>query len=304
MTRPDAPRLARRVETFSFRGLSIAFAHAGRGAPVVLLHNGGTSHAIWREVMPRLAERHEVFAIDLLGYGASSKPGSGYTMDLYVEILGAFVDERRLSPVALVGNCMGSAISLTFARRRPADVRALVLVNPLTEATLLAGGIGPTLWLKRRAPGVSGAIHGYLSKTPLPHWISEQTLRFQLGKRGRSQGVANSEELCACFSTPTQMESMVAVLDDIASYAALDRFTPPEGFPPITTVWGLDNRVLSVRAGRKLNETLRPSREAWIEGAGHLPMLEAPDEVGRVLLESLDAPAARATSGDRRAEVA
>jgi pimeloyl-ACP methyl ester carboxylesterase len=282
------------MDTFSYRGWSIAFAHAGRGAPVVLLHNGGTSHAIWREVVPKLAERHEVFALDLLGYGASSKPGSGYTMDAYVDILGAFIDEKRLSPIALVGNCMGSAISLTFAMRRPRDARALVLVNPLTEATLLAGGIGPALRLKRIAPAVSEAIHGHLSRTPLPHWVGDQVFRFQLGRRGRSHGVAHREELCACFSTPTQVASMVAVLDDIASYAALDRFTPPAGFPPITTVWGLDNRVLSTRAGRKLNATLRPVREAWIERAGHLPMLEAPYEVARIVLGALDAAAARA----------
>lgn len=281
------------MDTFSFRAWSIAFAHAGRGAPVVLLHNGGTSHAIWREVVPRLAETHEVFALDLLGYGASSKPGSGYTMDTYVEILGAFVDEKRLSPVALVGNCMGSAISLTFAKRRPRDVRALALVNPLTEATLFAGQLGPLLRLEKRAPSVTGAVHGFLSKTPLPSWISAQAFRFQLGKRGRSHGVAHKDELCACFSTPTQMESMLAVLDDLASYAALDRFTPPADFPPIATLWGLDNRVLSPRAGRTLNATLRPSREAWLEGAGHLPMLEAPDEVARFLLDAIDAPAAR-----------
>ncbi|HEY7955392.1 MAG TPA: alpha/beta hydrolase [Polyangia bacterium] len=258
---------------------------------MVLLHNGGTSHAIWREVMPKLAERHEVFALDLLGYGASSKPGTSYTMDTYVDILAAFIDDQRLAPVALVGNCMGSAISLTFTMRRPRDVRSLVLVNPLTEATFLAGQIG-TMWrFKKTAPGLSGAIFGLVANLALPHWIGNQAVRFQLGKRGRASGIAHQDELCACFSTKAQMESMLAVLDDNASYAALDRFTPPRDFPPIATLWGLDNRVLSANAGRKLNATLRPSREAWIAEAGHLPMLEAPEEVAKFVLEAIDAPA-------------
>lgn len=281
------------MEEFHFRDWTIAYARSGRGSPVVFLHNGGTSHAIWREVMPRVAERHEVFALDLLGYGASSKPGSGYVMDTYVELLGAFIDEHSLAPVTLVGNCMGSAISLTFTRRRPSDVRQLVLINPLTAATLLAGQLGPLLRVERRAPKLAGKLHALAARSPLPGWLSRQAVRFQYGPLGRASEIAEERELLSCMSTPTQIESMLAVLDDLESYRALDSFSPPPGFPPLATLWGLDNRVLSAKAGRKLNATLRPSRAEWVEGAGHLPMLEAPERVARFISELIDAPAAR-----------
>lgn len=275
------------MESFDFRGLQIRFVREGKGEPVVLLHNGGTSHAIWRDVVPQLADSHEVFALDLLGFGASDKPGTGYTIDTYIAMLGEFIDAYGLAPVALVGNCMGSAISLGFAMQRKDDVRALVLVNPLTEATFDAGWLGTTLRLQKSAPKITGPLFQQLGRLRLPSWMASSTLAFQLGKKGRSQKVQSTEELCACASSEGQLRSLLGVLEDLTSYAAFDIFEPSEGFPPITTIWGLENRVLSPEAGRRLNARLLPVSEHWLEGCGHLPMLEDPSRVASIVERAL-----------------
>lgn len=268
------------METFRYDDVEIRYTRSGAGAPVVLLHNGGTSHAIWEEITP-LLDGFELFALDLLGFGESSKPERGYELERHVAILSAFIDAQGIAPAFLVGNCMGSAMSLSLAMRRPDAVRAMVLINTLTRATFSKGLYGPMLGLPGRAP----AVVGLMSKIALGSRLGRVGVRSQLGRYGRERHIDESPALCACYASSSQSRSLLGVLADIPSYATLDRFDPPRGFPPICTLWGLENRVLRAEEGRALVRGLHPQRQEWFEGCGHLPMLERPELVVDVIRE-------------------
>src|SRR5919107_2064560 len=76
-----------------WRGHRIALTRHGEGKPVLLLHGiyPGASSFEWRHVVPMLAERHSVIAVDLLGFGRSDRPAARYTPGLYQALLGDLV---------------------------------------------------------------------------------------------------------------------------------------------------------------------------------------------------------------------
>ncbi len=283
------------MESFDFRGLSIAYERTGQGEPVIMLHNGGSSHAIWADVATRLADKYEIFALDLLGFGNSAKPGSGYTLDNYVAMLEEFVSSRGLENVALVGNCMGCAISLAFTERHPDTVKALVLCNPLTEATFLGGWLGPLLWLRERLPGINRQVYRVLGHLKLTNAIGSAASLFQLGPRGRALNVHRRPDVVGPYAATGQLESLLGVLDDLENYAVIDTLAPPPGFPPICTIWGLKNKIVSPTAGRRLNSTLHPARQEWLPDSGHLLMLEQPDDVAAIIDGFLESASVKQT---------
>lgn len=280
------------METFHYGPHAIRYVRSGSGAPIVLLHNGGTSHAIWSDVVP-LLEGFELFALDLLGFGESSKPESGYELETHVSILEAFVESHALAPVFLVGNCMGSATSLAFAMQRPDAVCRMVLVNTLTAATFAKGIYGRMLPLPSRAPRLISAM----SRIPLGHRLGKYGVRSQLGRFGIERRVHERPELSACYAQASQSRALLSILGDIPNYARLDRFRPPADFPPICTIWGLENRVLRATEGRAFVEALNPARSEWLEGCGHLPMLDRPEAVAAIIREFFETPANAQTEG-------
>lgn len=96
---------------------------------MVFLHNGGTSHRTWEPLIERYAVDHDVIAPDMLGFGRSGHPRIDYSLDLYVEMLGALLGELDLGEVTLVGNRMGAATVL-----RPSQPHEGTLNPPYTGA--------------------------------------------------------------------------------------------------------------------------------------------------------------------------
>lgn len=277
----DGPPHGASPEWFRHKGLEVAVHRAGEHGPgVVLLHNGGTSHSIWRHQIADLATDHRVVAVDLPGFGASPLPSQPIDLETHVELLSALIQHDELAPVTLIGNCMGSAIAAGIAARHPGSVRALVLINPLTDATFAAGGLGMLMASSRLRSVVTTPVRAVLRRLRFPRVAAPLTLRFQVGPAGARAKVHHDPELTACLLRSEQAPALTDVLADLPTSYHIVR--GPDG-PPLCTIWGARNRILSPRVGARLDSVLRPEHRALVRHTGHLPMLERPNEVTKVI---------------------
>ncbi|MFI6047080.1 alpha/beta fold hydrolase [Nocardia sp. NPDC051321] len=270
------------MDIFEHQGRAVAFDRAGSGPPVVFLHNAGTQRHIWDDQLAVLRRDHQVFALDLPGYGQSDQPADGYRLADYARMLGAFLDTHRLTDVVLVGNCLGSATSLSYAIDHPDRVRALVLINPLTWDTVSSGQSAPMAWADARLP-----LGPLARRLALPGRAVSLIVANQLGARGKRQRLQHSPRLRAHWSDRGRLHALHELVQGFPAYAALDRFDPPADFPPICTIWGRQNRILSARAGTRLNRMLHAHTAVELPDCGHLPMVEDPDTVTSIITDFL-----------------
>lgn len=272
------------METFSSGGRTIAYRDTGTGPAVVMLHNGGTSSSIWRHQIDALAPDHRVVAVDLPGFGASPRPDVPARLDDLVELVVTLVEDEDLAPALFVGNCMGTNIAATVARRRPDLVTGILAVNPLTEASFGGGQIGLLHRMERVAAIPTRALRSFSRRLRPPRPIGAATLRFQLGDKGIALDLHHDPELLACQLRADQLPALVDVLDDMAAYGELDRSGSPAGVP-VWIAWGEQNRVLSRRRAAHLASVMHAERVEVLDGCGHLPMLEDPDAVTSLITE-------------------
>ncbi|HEY9605426.1 MAG TPA: alpha/beta fold hydrolase [Allocoleopsis sp.] len=97
--------------------------------PVILLHGFGGSIGHWRQNIAELAKHHSVYALDLLGFGASEKPAALYGISLWTEQVYEFWKTFVKVPAVLVGNSIGSVTCLAAAATHPEMARGVAMIS-------------------------------------------------------------------------------------------------------------------------------------------------------------------------------
>ncbi|AFZ49575.1 alpha/beta fold hydrolase [Dactylococcopsis salina] len=118
---------------WQWRGQNIYYVQAGKKKgdypPLLLIHGFGASTDHWRKNIATLQTDFKVYAIDLLGFGRSSKPDWVYSGKVWEEQLAAFIQEVVGEAVVLAGNSLGGYACLCVGGNHPELTRGVVLLN-------------------------------------------------------------------------------------------------------------------------------------------------------------------------------
>ena len=131
----------------------LAVSTLGRGRPVLLLHGLGASHRYWGASYDVLSYGGRVVTPDLLGFGSSPRPATGYTADAHVDALEATLDWLGIvEPVLIGAHSVGSLVALAFAARHPERVSGIVAAGPpfYPDPATARRSIGNSGWLQRK----------------------------------------------------------------------------------------------------------------------------------------------------------
>jgi pimeloyl-ACP methyl ester carboxylesterase len=259
-------------------GHRVRFVRTGQGPAVVLVHGFGSSLYTWRDVIPALAARHDVVALDLPGFGQSDQPADLSFEDFPGAVLG-LMDALGIEKASLVGNSMGGATVAVVAGRHPERVWALVLIDA-------AGfNLAPS-----EHPGVvrltESSLAPLLSLLPGKRLLVETSLRQVFHDPAKVTPERLSEYLDAARRPGTlpAIRSLGASLRDRSTVveAALPRIQAPT-----LVLWGGDDRWIPLAHAERFVGAIPGARKVVVPACGHVPQEEKPDEVARLVLPFL-----------------
>ena len=279
--------------------LRVHHLYGGRGSPVVFIHGLGSSgYMEWRQNLGSAAARHRVFAPDMPGYGRSDKPRARYTIQFFARFVRRYLANRGLRSAALVGASLGGRIALEVALEEPKLVRRLVLVNTL--------GFGrPRVAPAQFAYGLVtlprvGEAAMNLARDAL-RWAPPKVIR---RVAGRYAGVSGDLEQTMDDAYLSDLREMYAAEGFHDAYLSTIRnlINPRALFGghhdaterlnelkiPVQLIWGANDPLFPLVHASRAQSLIKRSKLAVIDGAGHTPQAERPEEFNRVLHDFLD----------------
>lgn len=256
----------------------VRYVRRGAGPAVVLVHGFGSSLYTWKDVIPTLAGRHDVVALDLPGFGESDRPADLSLDDLPRAILG-LLDTLGIERAAIVGNSMGGAAAVLAAAAQPARVGRLVLID--AAGFHLAPRERPAAFrlATSRAAPLLQALPG---KRLIVEWSLRQVLH--------DDSLVTAERV-AEYLAPAQRPGTYAALRSLGASLGdgPGRLAGTLGAiaAPTLVIWGADDRWIPPADADRFVAAIPGSRKVVIPACGHVPQEEKPAEVARLIAEFL-----------------
>ncbi len=262
--------------------------HRKPDAPVLCLHASLGCAGQWRALGEALAPRHDVLAVDLLGYGSRAAWPRAAPLRLDDELPPLITASRGLDgPAHVVGHSYGGALALRLALQRPDLVRSLVLFEPAYFGLLAA-----------REPNARALaeIRGYADTVALlvghgaPAAAGRCFVDYWCG-RGHWDSLDTARQALLCQGMPKVAAEWGAIFAESPNVSALRRLGVPTQL-----VCGIDTNAPAQAVVRQLAALLPRATARFLPGVAHMGPVTHPQRVNRLIarLLSQDSPLAAA----------
>ncbi|GGQ05496.1 alpha/beta fold hydrolase [Shewanella litoralis] len=251
---------------------------------VVLIHGlGDLASKDWLSVIPALAEKYHVVAIDLPGFGLSQGAVFTYSPKEYAKVIDWVIGQyRHAGQVRLVGHSMGAAISLYYASQYPGRIEQLVLVDA-------AGILDRTAYIKHLSTRDN-------DQADLPQGVRRVLARVDNFTDKMLEKTGTGFDPTRIFSSDssvrnmtigeqTNMNAALALMEQNFSVLSYQQL------PATQIIWGAQDTIAPLRTAYALQHVLPLSQLHVINDAGHVPMKSHPQVFNSLLLTSLQASA-------------
>ena len=256
---PDPPAGATFVEV---DGVRVRYLDQGQGPAVVLLHGYGASLDTWRTIAPQLSQRFRILAVDLKGFGFTSRPPGDYSPAAQARLVWNVLERRGVRDVAVVAHSWGASVALAMALQEPNRVRRLALYSAFVYEAQV-----PSFFLWARSALLGEVLFGLFYRERLEErfalafyddrYVTVERLEVAERELRRPGTVA-----AALAAARGQRYSRVE-----RSYQTIDK--------PALLLWGRDDIVTPLDFGERLAADLPDARLVVLPRCGHYPMLEA-----------------------------
>lgn len=257
--------------------------------PVLFLHGFGASIGHWRHNLEVFSQTHRVYALDMLGFGASRKAAVNYDVQLWVEQVYDFWRSFIQQPMILIGNSIGSLVCLAAASAHPEMVQGVVMMS-LPDPAMETEATPPVL--RPLVAAIKGVVASPLLIKPIFYLVRRPSVvRQWAGLFAYASPEAVSDELVEILAGPAQDRGSAAAFCALFRAMTGGKFAPsvkrllPTLNLPMLLIWGQKDRMVPARLLVQFRDLNPQLQLLELENVGHCPHDEAPEQVNGLILD-------------------
>ena len=248
--------------------------------PIVLLHGTSASLHTWDGWVSSLAGQRRVIRFDLPAFGLTGPDSNNdYSIDAYVRLVGAVVDQLGVKSFVLAGNSLGGQVAWNTALVMPQRVKKLVLIDSAGYAFQPASvPIGFTV---ARIPGLRVLMEYFL-----PRGVVASSVRNVYGDPSR----ATSELIDRYYELTLRAGNRKALAIRMDQRLSGDESTIKNLKLPTLLLWGAKDRLIPLENAKRFESDIVGSQLVVFEDLGHVPQEENAQRTVEAFMEFLKLP--------------